>query len=276
MEINAGTVAFITGGASGIGFSIASSLAKRGARIMLADLDAEKLQTAAQQISQLGTEVSTVICDVADLAQVQSAAKATLESFGKIHIVANNAGVALGGMPGEIKIDDWRWVVDINLMGVVYGVEVFAPILQSQGEGGHIINTASMAGHVATPGMGPYHATKFAVVGYSEGLKLELQRFGIGVSVLCPAWVKTDIHKSALSKPSGTGSTDDPLFQSMTVVIENGISPDSVGEWTAQCVADNRFYIFTHPDFAEFIDARHARIKADYDSCAAYAGFQKP
>jgi NAD(P)-dependent dehydrogenase (short-subunit alcohol dehydrogenase family) len=276
MDINANTVAFITGGASGIGLSIAASLAKRGARIMLADLDAEKLQTAAQQISQHGAQVDTVICDVADLAQVQNAAKAAINRFGKVHIVANNAGVALGGMPGKIAPADWHWVVDINLMGVVHGAEVFTPILQSQGEGGHFINTASMAGHVASPGMGPYHATKFAVVGYSEGLKLELERFGIGVSVLCPAWVKTDIHKSALSKPSGAGSVDDPLFQSMTKVIEAGISPESVGEWTAQCVADNRFYIFTHPDFAEFIDARHARIKADYDACAAYPGFRKP
>jgi short-subunit dehydrogenase len=166
-------------------------------------------------------------------------------------------------------------VVDINLMGVVHGTEIFLPLIKSHGEGGHIVNTASMAGHVASQGMSPYHATKFAVVGYSEALKAELAGQNIGVSVLCPAWVKTEIYKSVLSKPTGGASTEDPQFKQMESVINSGLDPDVVGEWTAQCMADGRFYIFTHPEFATFIKQRHDQVIADYEACSAYPAFMK-
>ena len=275
MGIRSGQTAFITGGAAGIGLSLAKALATRGTNIMLADLDSARLQGAAATIRAMGAEVDVVLCDVAEEAMMRAAADATIQRFGKVHIVANNAGVATGGMAGNIAIKDWRWVVDINLMGVVHGTEIFLPLIKSHGEGGHIVNTASMAGHVASPGMSPYHATKFAVVGYSEAVKAELAGQNIGVSVLCPAWVKTDIHKSGFSKPTGGGSADDPQFKQMEAVIASGLDPDVVGEWTAQCMADERFYIFTHPDFATFIKQRHAQVIADYDACAAYPAFAK-
>lgn len=273
MRIDNQTVAFVTGGAAGIGLAIARALGRRGAKIMLADIDQRKLDQATAELTAAGTAAANVLCNVADEAQMRSAAAATVQKFGKVHIVVNNAGVALGGRTGHIAMKDWRWIVDINLLGVVHGVEIFLPLIQSHGEGGHFINVASMAGHVAGPGMAPYNATKFAVVGYSEALRPELSADDIGVSVLCPAWVKTDIHRSALTKPSGRGDEDDPIFTNMAAVVGGGINPDDVAEWAVQCTEEGRFYIFTHPDFAAFVDQRHAQIKSDYAAAAAFAPF---
>ena len=198
----AGKTAFITGGAHGIGLAIARSLAARGAKVMLADINADALTEASASLAAEGADVGSVVCDVANEAAMRAAADATIKRFGKVHIVVNNAGVGNGGRAGETSLDDWRWIVDINLMGVVYGVEMFTPLIKSHGEGGYIINTASMAGHVASAVMAPYHATKFAVVGYSESLREDLARDNIGVSVLCPAWVRTHIYKSSLGSPT--------------------------------------------------------------------------
>ncbi|WP_430416075.1 SDR family NAD(P)-dependent oxidoreductase [Parasphingorhabdus sp.] len=275
MKITQDTVCIITGGATGIGFAIAGALAARGAKIMLADLHQDKLDAAAAKLSAKGADVATVVCDVADEAQMRAAAQATIDRFGKVHVVANNAGVALGGAPGAIDMKDWRWIVDINLIGVAHGVEIFTPLIQSHGEGGYFINTASMAGHGTGPGMAPYHATKFAVVGYSEALKQELEPSNIGVSILCPAWVKTDIHRSSFDKPTGGGDESDPMFQTMSDVINSGLDPADVAEWTAQCVEADRLYIFTHPEFSGAIGQRFAMIKADYDACSDFPAFQK-
>ena len=269
----AGRVAFITGAAGGLGLSMAKAFAARGAKVMLTDRDEAGLSAAAETIKAQGGEVATAICDVTDVEAVRAAAEATLAAFGKVHLVVNNAGVATGGVPGETPIEDWRWIIDINLMGVVHGVEVFTPILKRQGEGGHFINTASMAGHFAAPGMGPYNATKFAVVGYSESLKGSLAEFDIGVSILCPAWVRTKIHTTALGRPSAAdaepGSEEkSDVFQGMASVINSGLDADTVGEWTADCVEANRLYILTHPEFAFALDNRHAEIKADYEAAA--------
>lgn len=265
-----GRVAFVTGGASGLGLAMARIFLQRGARVMLADRDAEGLERAVADLSSDSNQVASVVCDVADASEIEKAAQATIDHFGKVHIVANNAGVGLGGQPGEIPLQDWRWIVDINLMGVVHGVEVFAPLIQAHGEGGHIINTGSMAGHVAPGGMGPYNATKYAVVGYSESLKAELMPHNIGVSVLCPGWVRTNIHTTGFGRPSG-GPTleeakDDPQFQEMDAVIKGGLDPDKVAGWVADCVEANRLYIFTHEIMKMGIDMKYAQIQADYDA----------
>lgn len=274
----AGKVAFITGGAGGLGLAMARAFAAKGAKVMLADRDAEGLSKAATSLAADGMDVGTVTCDVTDVEALKAAAAATIERFGKVHIVVNNAGVAVGGQPGEIPLEDWRWIVDINLMGVAYGVEIFTPLIERHGEGGHIINTASMAGHVAMPGMGPYHATKYAVVGYSEALNVELGPRGIGVSVLCPAWVKTNIHNTGFDKPSGGMSREeaqtDPQYQQMASVIDGGLDADLVGGWVADCVEAGRLYIFTHPTFAPFIEAKYGQIKADYDAAAKDGRFE--
>lgn len=265
-----GRVAFVTGGASGLGLSMARSFLKRGASVMLADRDAEGLERAVAELSSETNKVASVVCDVADANEIEKAAQATIDHFGKVHIVVNNAGVGLGGQPGEIPLQDWRWIVDINLMGVVHGVEVFTPLIQAHGEGGHIINTGSMAGHVAPGGMGPYNATKYAVVGYSESLKAELAPHQIGVSVLCPGWVRTNIHTTGFGRPSGGPTLEeaqnDPQFQEMDAVIKGGLDPDAVADWVSDCVEANRLYIFTHEIMKMGIDMKYAQIAADYDA----------
>ena len=265
-----GRVAFVTGGASGLGLAMARNFLDRGARVMLADRDEEGLQRAVAELSKDSNEITSVVCDVADVEQVKAAAQATIDHFGKVHIVANNAGVAKGGQPGEIPIEDWKWIVDINLLGVVYGVEVFAPLIKAQGEGGHFINTASMAGHIAPGGMGPYNATKYAVVGYSEGLKAELMADNIGVSVLCPGWVNTNIHTTGFDAPSSEVTVeqakDDETFKEMDAVIRGGLDPNAVANWVSECVEANRLYIFTHKTMKIGIDMKYAQIQADYDA----------
>lgn len=277
MENIDGKTAFVTGGGSGIGLETARALAKRGAKVMLADINAERLAAAKSDLQTIHSDIDTVVCNVGEAPSVQAAADATIARFGKTHIVFNNAGVGLGGQPGTIPLEDWRWIVDINLLGVVYGVEVFAPLIRSHGEGGHIVNTASMAGHLAAPGMSPYNATKHAVVGLSETLRQDLEKDNIGVSVLCPAWVKTDIHNTVKNRPSGTPAPDTPAEGfDVSAAVQSGLDPCLVAEWTVDCIQANRQYIFTHPEMAEFIQARYQAIAADYAACAADPRFSTP
>lgn len=268
-------IAFVTGGADGIGFAIAKALIDQGARVMLADINEDKL---AEAKAKLGQASETVVCDVASSADMKAAAEKTIESFGKVHIVVNNAGVGLGGAPGDATLEDWQWIVDINLMGVVYGVETFTPLIKSHGEGGHIINTASMAGHWANAMMGPYCATKFAVVGYSECLKQALEPDNIGVSILCPGWVKTGIAGSSERRPSGP-ATRNPLTNAEDVgggeqitaadLVANGMPPSILADWVVQCIRDNRLYIFSHAMMEPVIDVRYQAIKEDYAAAMA-------
>lgn len=275
MESLKNKVAFITGGGHGIGLSIGRIFAQQGARVVLADINEKRLASAKETLASADLSVETVVCDVADPDALRRAADFTLERFGKVHIVVNNAGVSLAGKPGKIPLEDWRWIVDINLMSVAYGVEIFTPLIQSHGEGGYFINTASMAGHIAGPAMSPYHATKFAVVGYSESIRADLAADNIGVSVLCPAWVRTDIHNAGVNKPSLTnGATADESSSNepeagiadIAAVIESGIAPDDLAQWVLECMLAKRFYIFSHPSMTQHLDARAALIKADYEA----------
>ncbi len=249
-----GKTAFVTGAAGGIGLSISHSLARQGANVVLADTNVDNLSTARDDLERSGANVTSVICDVVSPADMEQAAQHTIDSFGKVHIVVNNAGVSLGGQTGSIPLQDWRWIVDINLMGVVYGTEIFTPLIRSHGEGGHVVNTASMAGHWAARYLGPYNATKFAVVGYTETIRQELADDGIGASVLCPGWVRTNIHKASLKRPSAAGnetpSVDMVAFSQVAAEVESGIDPDVVGDWVVECIRARRFYICTHPEMA--------------------------
>lgn len=275
MESLKNKVAFITGGGHGIGLSIGRIFAQQGARVVLADINEKRLASAKETLASADLSVETVVCDVADPDALRRAADFTLERFGKVHIVVNNAGVSLAGKPGKIPLEDWRWIVDINLMSVAYGVEIFTPLIQSHGEGGYFINTASMAGHIAGPAMSPYHATKFAVVGYSESIRADLAADNISVSVLCPAWVRTDIHNAGVNKPSLTnGATADESSSNepeagiadIAAVIESGIAPDDLAQWVLECMLAKRFYIFSHPSMTQHLDTRAALIKADYEA----------
>jgi NAD(P)-dependent dehydrogenase (short-subunit alcohol dehydrogenase family) len=183
----AGKTAFVTGGASGIGLALGRAFAEAGMKVMLADIEAGALADAVTQLSDLGRDVCGIACDVADPASVEHAAKESFERFGNVHILCNNAGVAAAGGVEDISLENWRWVLDVNLMGVVHGIRAFLPHIRAHGEGGHIVNTASMAGMNNGLGFSPYSASKFAVVNISEGLAARLEPLGIGVTVLAPA-----------------------------------------------------------------------------------------
>ena len=165
----AGKTAFVTGGASGIGLALGRAFAQAGMKVMLADVEAAVLQAAVTSLQEFGPNVRGTRCDVADPASVDHAAKTSFEAFGNVHVICNNAGVAAGGGIDDISLDNWRWVLDVNLMGVLHGIRAFLPHIREHGEGGHIVNTASMAGMTAGLGFSPYGASKFAVVGMSEG-----------------------------------------------------------------------------------------------------------
>lgn len=267
-----GKTAFITGSAGGIGLAIAKSLGRRGARIMLSDLDRDRLEQACKELTTLGIEADFVICDVSDAESVDFAAHRTLERFGKVHILVNNAGVSCGGPTGEIPLADWNWAVQINLMGVVHGVEIFTPLIEAHGEGGHIVNVASMAGHLAFAGGAPYVATKFAVVGYSETIKQDLSQSGIGVSVVCPAWVRTQINATQKLRPSNAGKPPQEPTAAMKMaeaLVDNGMDPQQIGELVAESVARDRFYVFSHGEMLAHIEARMEHIRKDFEECLA-------
>ena len=261
-------VALVTGGASGLGLALARALGARGATVVLADRDLSVAEDAAQTLQEQGIAADYLSCDVASAQQFGEVVTEVMARHGAIDILVNNAGVALGGTSGEINLEDWRWIVDINLMGVVHGVEAVVPIMRKTG--GYIINVASLAGMHANADMGPYNATKFAVVGYTEGLQQELAGTNIGVSVLCPAWIKTDIHRSALQKPSGITAVDQHRVEAMEDVISSGIDASKVAEWAIDCVQAERFYILTHPEFLPMLEKRHHRVLEDYAAASSH------
>ncbi|HJS84971.1 MAG TPA: SDR family NAD(P)-dependent oxidoreductase [Acetobacteraceae bacterium] len=264
-----GKAAFVTGGASGIGLGLGRALAEAGARVMLADIEEKALNEAVESLKGDNLpEVHGIACDVRDYQAVERAAQAAIEAFGKVHIVCNNAGV--GGRSGAdgISLQDWRWVIDINLMGVVHGVRAFLPHLTSQGEGGHILNTASMAGFLPGAGFGPYTATKFAVVGLSEALHVELAPHGIGVSVLCPGWVRTRITESRRNWPKEYGEPPaprpGPIEEHIAELVRTGMEPSAVAALALAAIRNNELYVFTHPHMRPPLEARIERFLTAY------------
>lgn len=267
-------VTFITGGAMGLGLSMAEAFVREGAKVVLGDIDEAALSIAEARIKALQGRVATVKCDVTDRNSVRAAALKAVEAFGKVHITVNNAGVAAGGPIGSVPERDWDWIIDVNLKGIVYGTETFVPLIKSHGEGGHIINVASMAGMVSPPNLEPYCATKFAVVAMSEGWGAQLAPLGIGVSVLCPGFVKTRIHESRRNKQPKYGSREeggsglgDTQEQASSAVL-SGINPEIIGARVVEAVKAGEFYIFTHPEMKPFVEARFQAILAAFDSAA--------
>lgn len=273
MQQLAGKTAFVTGGASGIGFALGRAFAEAGMQIMLADIEISALDQALDSLRGFGASVRVVPCDVADAESVERAANATVAAFGKVHVVCNNAGVAGGGGIDHISVDDWRWVIDVNLMGVVHGIRSFLPHLRAHGEGGHIVNTASMAGLNAGLGFSPYTATKFAVVAISEGLAARLKPLGIGVSVLCPSYVRTRIGESSRNRPTRYGSAPvlDPespaglLVAEIAKRLEAGLDPANVAERVLCAIRQDELYVFTHPNMRAEVDEKFAAILAAMD-----------
>ena len=262
-----GKTALISGGGEGIGLSIAQALGKEGMNIVLADIDQGNLDSAKAQLEQASVPVLAVKLDVADAAQWQEAVDLTIETFGKIHMLVNNAGV--GGETGPLEgqqTDGWQWSLDVNLLGVVKGAQAVVPTIKAQGEGGWIVNVASMAGMGGVPFGGAYTATKFAVVGLSEGWAMELGKSKIAVSVLCPGFVKTRIHESDRNRPESETSSismaniNDKAREQSKQLVENGIDVSIVGERTVEALKAGEFYIFTHPNFQKAMQKRAKAI----------------
>ena len=266
MEDLAGKVAFVTGGASGIGLAMAQCFAREGAKVVLADIEVDALEKAEADLRAADAEVIGVKCDVSDRASVAAAAARAIETFGKVHVLCNNAGVAPSGAMDETTPEDWKWCLGVNLMGAVHGVQVLVPKIKAHGEGGHVVNTASVAGLIALPTLGIYTATKYAVVGISETLRGELEPFGIGVSVLCPAFVKTRLADSHRNRPAelGPGPSEPDAF--MTASLATATEPEVIGECVVRGVKRNDLYIFPHPDFKLAFQGRADGILAAFDA----------
>jgi len=273
----AGKTAFVTGGAGGIGFALARAFAQGGMKVMLADIEPDALEAAVESLQEFSPDIRGTICDVTDAASVERAAQATFNAFGRVHVVCNNAGVAAGGGIDHISLDNWRWVIDVNLMGVLHGIKSFLPHIRAHGEGGHIVNTASMAGMENELGFSPYGASKFAVVSMSEGLAMQLEPHGIGVSVLCPSFVRTRIGESGRNRPGRYGQSQplDPASPAAAMVaeiatqIEAGIDPATVAARVLTAIRENELYIFTHPGMRAKVEARFAAILTAMDRVEA-------
>ena len=273
----AGKTAFVTGGAGGIGLSMAQAFARAGMKVMIADIETEALGAAVDGLRRITPDIAGTICDVADAASVERAAQATFAAFGNVHVVCNNAGVAAGGGIDHISLDNWRWVIDVNLMGVLHGIRSFLPHIRAHGEGGHIVNTASMAGMQGGLGFSPYGASKFAVVSMSEGLHAQLKPHGIGVSVLCPSYVRTKIGESGRNRPARYGASQplDPASPAAAMVaeiarlLEAGLEPDYVAARVLDAIREDEFYVFTHPGMRAEVEPRFAAILAAMDKVPA-------
>lgn len=255
-----GRNAFVTGGASGIGLAIAQSLASRGVGVALADIDPGSAEAAAQGIVAAGGRACAVACDVTSEASLAEAADAAAASLGEIRIVVNNAGAFTVGSLEESKRSDWDWLLELNVIGVVNGLHTFLPRLRAQGGEAHILNTASVSGHLPVAGLSIYTASKFAVVGLTECLRLELAGTDIGVSVLCPGIVRTSLletsqrHRPERHGGSGRGGLE------MKDVIESGSDPAHLGERVADAIEQGQFYVFTHPHMRPAFEKRFAEI----------------
>jgi NAD(P)-dependent dehydrogenase (short-subunit alcohol dehydrogenase family) len=256
-------VAFITGAASGIGLALARACGKMGMKVMLADVDEEAVSRALNELSNEGFECGSVICDVTQANSLQKAADATLEKFGKVHLLINNAGVLVVGGAGENSLETWRWAMDVNVMGVIYGVETFLPLLRQNEDGGHILNSASVGGHVTYGTMLAYCTTKHAVVGYTEALADQLKTEEIGVSALCPGFTQTRIADTGRFKENLEGEKSAEL--GFADAVEAGMSADVVAQYAIEQIQTDALYIFTHPGTRDEVMDRWPVISAAFD-----------
>ena len=262
-----GKVAVVTGAGSGIGEGIARAAHAAGMSVVVADIDVEKAQAVA---ADLGVNALAVAVDVSDLASVEALRDSAVAHFGSVHLLCNNAGVWIGAMMLEADIKDWQYLINVNLYGVIHGIKAFLPLLVEQGEG-HIVNTASMGGLISGPPEGLYTTTKFAIVGLSESLVMEVADKGVGVSVLCPGLVNTNlITQSFAVRPD---SLDPGIAHDQPAPdVATGISPLVVGAQVLDAVREGTFYVITHDDYRDIIAMRHDGILAALDAHTARYG----
>ncbi|MEM8500740.1 MAG: SDR family NAD(P)-dependent oxidoreductase [Pseudomonadota bacterium] len=271
----AGKTAVISGGAEGIGLSLAKSLGEQKMNLVLADIDEAKLEQASAELEQLGMPVLTVALDVSEESQWVEVGIRAAERFTNIHMLVNNAGI--GGGSGTLEsqnTEDWEWAINVNLMGVLYGAKAIVPLIKQHGEGGWLINVGSMAGMGGVPYAGAYTATKSAVVALSESWAGELTSSGIHVAVLCPAFVQTrisdsernrqDKYKTRKSKSESDGSVKNNAANA----VKNGIDPSIVGERLIEALNQGEFYVFTHPNYRPVTQQRSKLIDQAFERSA--------
>lgn len=255
-----GRVAVVTGGASGIGYGIAKRLGEQGMRVVIGDIEQTALDKAAAELGAL-----PVRTDVSSEDSVAALAQAAIDAFGAVHVLCNNAGVGSSGAIAEMNLSDWRWMIDVNLYGVINGVNAFLPLLKRNAEGGHIVNTSSMGGLATMPGLGAYAVTKFGVTALTETLALELTAEGskVGTTLLCPGPVRTNIKNSTRNRPRELADgrlADVDLEQSEFGASIRWASPEEVGEVVVQAVRRGDLYAFTHPEMRQAVLDRQQTI----------------
>lgn len=266
-----GHVTVVTGAGSGIGAALAAAFGAEGGRVVLADVEVGALERVEAFLRAKGVETLVVPTDVSDADAVSRLARATLDRFGRVDVVCNNAGVSTFNALADQTLDDWRWVIGVNLWGVVHGVQVFIPILRAQGTPAHIVNTSSVAGlWSGVPFIGPYAVSKVGVVSLSETLREELRGSAIGVSVLCPGSVETNVMESERNRPVAMGSeTRTAAGEQMRMLIRGGFtgpdgkSPATVAAMVVDAIRRDRFWIITHASTGPTLEARFAAIRAE-------------
>lgn len=259
-----GRVAVVTGGGSGIGRGLCRGFAAEGMAVAVADVDLASAEETAAGLRESGARAIAVHTDVSERKSVEELAQRVEAELGGAHVVCNNAGVCIGGRPLENTEADWRWVVGVNLMGVVHGCHVFAPRLVAQREG-HIVNTASVGGFLSGPDLDIYCTTKFAVVGFSEALRAELGPKGVGVSILCPGPVATQLFESERLRPRGLGPAGGTSAM-LAPFTAGGMHPDELAALVLAGIRDDAEYVFTHEGFRALLDQRFQRVLAAFDA----------
>lgn len=270
----AGKTAVITGAGSGIGRALALTFAGQGMNVVVADIEADAAERVAGEVRAAGVRAIAARCDVADRADVGRLANTAYEAFGAVHLLCNNAGVVSFHFVPEMTDADWDWVLSVNLHGVVHGVQAFLPRMLKQGTGGHIVNTSSIAGLFAgaTPGIASYTTSKYAVVGLSESLRIDLEAENVGVSVLCPGGVRTQIATAGRNRQAQYGGPDSSRGAVSSAIANVGLDPMEVGAMVLRAVQENELYVLTDPATRAGVEARFQAILAAFDRMTAAEG----
>ena len=283
-----GQVAVVTGGASGIGRAMAQAFVAKGMKVVLADIEPGPLEETAQALRHDGGDVFAVTADVSRAADVERIGEAAIDVFGALHVACNNAGVGGGGATWDVDLSTWEWVLGVNLMGVVHGLRSFTPRIIDSG-GGHIVNTASMAGLTSPAFMSPYNVSKHAVVTMSESMYVELQMLHpeVGISVLCPGWVRTRIAESDRNQPEAVAAAQaavdeataapgqvsgEQLKGMIDAFVAEGLQPAAVADMVVDAIEHRRFYILTHPEWQSMVRDRVDRMLSGEDPSMALPG----
>jgi NAD(P)-dependent dehydrogenase (short-subunit alcohol dehydrogenase family) len=270
MENFEGRVAVVTGGASGIGLGMVRAFSGAGMKLVVADLDTEAMAAVESELTEAGTEVVTQVCDVSQLEQVEALAALAVDRFGQVNLLCNNAGIGIPTGTHNIKLDDWKWIIDVDLWGPIYGVKVFLPLIEAAGEG-HVNSTSSMAGLIAGQMMGAYNVAKHGVVALMASLERDLRgrKSPVTASVLCPGPINTNISRHSVAyrptkaKPKADGERAGRVASSIQASLEQGMDPDEVGQLVLEAIATGRFWVLTHPRWAKAVQKQLDALNND-------------